>query len=120
VVLDEASLFNIAVDPAWQRRGFGRQLLQHLIDEQESVRPDFWQRSVHSMERRDYDTRWRRPAPDRQGPSPSSVVVTPFHGVNRPLPEIRANAFLICGSTSTVKWADLKPALPATASARRV
>ncbi|EIC00032.1 MULTISPECIES: ribosomal protein S18-alanine N-acetyltransferase [Pantoea] len=33
VVLDEASLFNIAVDPAWQRRGFGRQLLQHLIDE---------------------------------------------------------------------------------------
>ena len=33
VVLDEASLFNIAVDPAWQRRGLGRQLLQHLIDE---------------------------------------------------------------------------------------
>lgn len=24
VVLDEASLFNIAVDPAYQRRGFGR------------------------------------------------------------------------------------------------
>ncbi|MFN2047747.1 ribosomal protein S18-alanine N-acetyltransferase [Pantoea agglomerans] len=33
VVLDEASLFNIAVDPALQRRGLGRQLLQHLIDE---------------------------------------------------------------------------------------
>ncbi|MGK3142861.1 ribosomal protein S18-alanine N-acetyltransferase [Pantoea sp. C2G6] len=33
VVLDEASLFNIAVDPAFQRRGFGRQLLRHLIDE---------------------------------------------------------------------------------------
>lgn len=33
VVLDEASLFNIAVDPDFQRRGFGRQLLQHLIDE---------------------------------------------------------------------------------------
>jgi ribosomal-protein-alanine N-acetyltransferase len=33
VVLDEASLFNIAVDPAFQRRGLGRQLLQHLIDE---------------------------------------------------------------------------------------
>jgi ribosomal-protein-alanine N-acetyltransferase len=32
VVLDEASLFNIAVDPAFQRRGLGRQLLQHLID----------------------------------------------------------------------------------------
>ena len=31
VVLDEASLFNIAVDPAYQRRGLGRQLLQHLI-----------------------------------------------------------------------------------------
>ncbi|WP_313652989.1 ribosomal protein S18-alanine N-acetyltransferase [Pantoea sp.] len=31
VVLDEASLFNIAVDPAFQRRGLGRQLLQHLI-----------------------------------------------------------------------------------------
>lgn len=33
VVLDEASLFNISVDPAFQRRGLGRQLLQHLIDE---------------------------------------------------------------------------------------
>lgn len=33
VVLDEASLFNIAVDPAFQRRGLGRQLLQHLINE---------------------------------------------------------------------------------------
>ncbi|WP_312546520.1 ribosomal protein S18-alanine N-acetyltransferase [Pantoea eucalypti] len=33
VVLDEASLFNIAVDPDFQRRGYGRQLLQHLINE---------------------------------------------------------------------------------------
>lgn len=33
VVLDEASLFNIAVDTDFQRRGYGRQLLQHLIDE---------------------------------------------------------------------------------------
>lgn len=32
VVLDEASLFNIAVDPAFQRRGLGRQLLLHLIE----------------------------------------------------------------------------------------
>lgn len=31
VVLDEATLFNIAVDPAFQRRGLGRQLLEHLI-----------------------------------------------------------------------------------------
>lgn len=36
VVLDEATLFNIAVDPAWQRRGFGRQLLEHLIQELEA------------------------------------------------------------------------------------
>lgn len=35
VVLDEASLFNIAVDPNFQRRGLGRQLLQHLISELE-------------------------------------------------------------------------------------
>lgn len=35
VVLDEATLFNIAVDPAFQRRGFGRELLEHLIDELE-------------------------------------------------------------------------------------
>lgn len=35
VVLDEATLFNIAVDPAWQRQGLGRQLLEHLIGELE-------------------------------------------------------------------------------------
>ena len=35
VVLDEATLFNIAVDPAWQRKGLGRQLLEHLIGELE-------------------------------------------------------------------------------------
>lgn len=33
VVLDEATLFNIAVHPDFQRRGLGRELLQHLIDE---------------------------------------------------------------------------------------
>ena len=31
IVLDEASLFNIAVDPQFQRRGFGKQLLEHLV-----------------------------------------------------------------------------------------
>lgn len=36
VVLDEATLFNIAVDPDWQRRGLGRQLLEHLIRELEA------------------------------------------------------------------------------------
>lgn len=35
VVLDEATLFNIAVDPTWQRQGLGRQLLEHLIGELE-------------------------------------------------------------------------------------
>lgn len=35
VVLDEATLFNIAVDPDFQRRGLGRMLLEHLIDELE-------------------------------------------------------------------------------------
>ncbi|MCK8279216.1 GNAT family N-acetyltransferase, partial [Erwinia amylovora] len=33
VVLDEATLFNLAADPAFQRRGLGRELLRHLIDE---------------------------------------------------------------------------------------
>ncbi|AWH88175.1 ribosomal protein S18-alanine N-acetyltransferase [Limnobaculum parvum] len=33
VVLDEATLFNIAVHPDFQRRGLGRELLQYLIDE---------------------------------------------------------------------------------------
>lgn len=33
VVLDEATLFNIAIDPSYQRRGLGRELLQHIIDE---------------------------------------------------------------------------------------
>ncbi|ELY4097818.1 ribosomal protein S18-alanine N-acetyltransferase [Cronobacter sakazakii] len=32
VVLDEATLFNIAVDPTFQRRGLGRALLEHLIE----------------------------------------------------------------------------------------
>ncbi|MFG1173859.1 ribosomal protein S18-alanine N-acetyltransferase [Erwiniaceae bacterium CAU 1747] len=35
VVLDEATLFNLAVDPAYQRRGLGRELLQYLIAELE-------------------------------------------------------------------------------------
>ncbi|WP_048697769.1 ribosomal protein S18-alanine N-acetyltransferase [Erwinia piriflorinigrans] len=35
VVLDEATLFNLAVDPAFQRRGLGRELLQHLVNELE-------------------------------------------------------------------------------------
>ncbi|NDJ59027.1 ribosomal protein S18-alanine N-acetyltransferase [Enterobacteriaceae bacterium 4M9] len=35
VVLDEATLFNIAVSPAFQRRGLGRALLEHLISELE-------------------------------------------------------------------------------------
>lgn len=35
VVLDEATLFNIAVDPDWQRQGLGRQLLEHLISDLE-------------------------------------------------------------------------------------
>ncbi|MDF3829182.1 MULTISPECIES: ribosomal protein S18-alanine N-acetyltransferase [unclassified Pseudocitrobacter] len=35
VVLDEATLFNIAVDPAYQRRGLGRELLEHVIDDVE-------------------------------------------------------------------------------------
>lgn len=36
VVLDEATLFNIAVDPAWQRQGLGKQLLTHLIEAMEA------------------------------------------------------------------------------------
>lgn len=32
MILDEATLFNIAVHPAHQRHGYGRQLLEYLID----------------------------------------------------------------------------------------
>ncbi|MCL2891724.1 ribosomal protein S18-alanine N-acetyltransferase [Brenneria tiliae] len=35
VVLDEATLFNLAVHPDHQRRGFGRQLLEHMINQLE-------------------------------------------------------------------------------------
>ncbi|WP_034912028.1 ribosomal protein S18-alanine N-acetyltransferase [Erwinia sp. 9145] len=31
IVLDEATLFNLAVDPAFQRQGLGQELLQHVI-----------------------------------------------------------------------------------------
>ncbi|RLM13728.1 ribosomal-protein-alanine N-acetyltransferase [Gibbsiella quercinecans] len=36
IVLDEATLFNIAIHPQWQRRGFGRALLDALIAELET------------------------------------------------------------------------------------
>ncbi|AGB80954.1 ribosomal-protein-alanine N-acetyltransferase [Serratia rubidaea] len=36
IVLDEATLFNIAIDPRYQRRGYGRALLNALIAELES------------------------------------------------------------------------------------
>lgn len=36
IVLDEATLFNIAIHPQWQRRGFGRALLEALIAELET------------------------------------------------------------------------------------
>lgn len=36
VVLDEATLFNIAIHPSWQRRGFGRMLLTALIAQLEA------------------------------------------------------------------------------------
>lgn len=32
VVLDEATLFNIAIDPAFQHQGLGRRLLEYLIE----------------------------------------------------------------------------------------
>jgi ribosomal-protein-alanine N-acetyltransferase len=32
IVLDEATLFNIAIHPDWQRRGFARSLLNALIE----------------------------------------------------------------------------------------
>ncbi|PWC12060.1 ribosomal-protein-alanine N-acetyltransferase [Brenneria roseae subsp. americana] len=35
VVLDEATLFNIAVHPDYQRQGLGRELLEHVIQEME-------------------------------------------------------------------------------------
>ena len=42
IVLDEATLFNIAVDPAYQRRGLGRELLEHVIDEVEKRGVTLW------------------------------------------------------------------------------
>jgi len=36
VVLDEATLFNIAVSPDYQRQGLGRALLEHIISELEN------------------------------------------------------------------------------------
>ncbi len=35
IVLDEATLFNIAIDPAFQRQGLGRELLQSVIEQLE-------------------------------------------------------------------------------------
>lgn len=36
VVLDEATLFNLTIDPAYQGQGYGRQLLSHLIEQVEA------------------------------------------------------------------------------------
>ncbi|CAM3409911.1 MULTISPECIES: ribosomal protein S18-alanine N-acetyltransferase [Yersinia] len=36
IVLDEATLFNIAIDPQHQRQGYGRLLLEHLIEQLET------------------------------------------------------------------------------------
>ncbi|PLR41136.1 ribosomal-protein-alanine N-acetyltransferase [Chimaeribacter californicus] len=36
IVLDEATLFNIAIDPVFQRRGLGRELLEALIAQLEA------------------------------------------------------------------------------------
>ncbi|MBC3378935.1 ribosomal protein S18-alanine N-acetyltransferase [Serratia fonticola] len=36
IVLDEATLFNIAIHPSWQRRGFGRTLLTAMIEQLEA------------------------------------------------------------------------------------
>ncbi|AJJ21143.1 MULTISPECIES: ribosomal protein S18-alanine N-acetyltransferase [Yersinia] len=36
IVLDEATLFNIAIDPQYQRQGYGRLLLEHLIEQLET------------------------------------------------------------------------------------
>lgn len=35
IVLDEATLFNIAIDPAFQRQGLGRKLLEDVIEKLE-------------------------------------------------------------------------------------
>ena len=35
IVLDEATLFNIAIDPAFQRQGLGRTLLEEVIQQLE-------------------------------------------------------------------------------------
>ncbi|MGL4486405.1 MAG: ribosomal protein S18-alanine N-acetyltransferase [Yersinia sp. (in: enterobacteria)] len=36
IVLDEATLFNIAIDPQHQRQGYGRLLLEHVIEQLEA------------------------------------------------------------------------------------
>ncbi|EEP92756.1 Ribosomal-protein-alanine acetyltransferase [Yersinia kristensenii ATCC 33638] len=36
IVLDEATLFNIAIDPQYQRQGCGRLLLEHVIAQLET------------------------------------------------------------------------------------
>ncbi|WP_034948166.1 ribosomal protein S18-alanine N-acetyltransferase [Erwinia oleae] len=42
IVLDEATLFNLAVDPTFQRQGLGQELLQHVI-------AALAQRNVHTL-----------------------------------------------------------------------
>ncbi|AJJ10587.1 ribosomal-protein-alanine acetyltransferase [Yersinia rohdei] len=33
IVVDEATLFNLAIDPKYQRQGYGRLLLEHVIEQ---------------------------------------------------------------------------------------
>lgn len=67
VVLDEASLFNVAVDPAYQRRGLGRKLLQHLIS---------------ALQQRDVMTLWLEVRASNQ-PAIALYEQLEFHQVSR-------------------------------------
>lgn len=75
IVLDEATLFNIAIDPAFQRQGLGRALLEDVIQqiEKKTFSRSGWKSAPPTQKPSRYTKAWALTK------SPSAVTIIPPH-----------------------------------------